>query len=640
MHSILLAQADPPAGGAAIGQAVVATALVGGILGGLALLVWRHRAGADTLLGRAAALSARVAGLPGWAALPSAIAAASLLLALFGMYWDISLHIDQGRDAGPLANPAHYPILLGLIGVFVAGWLAVALPRCERAAHQGEGAAGQVDVGPRANLRGEGERPGPAPIRLGPEWQAPVGGVLIAACGGFALLGFPLDDLWHRMFGQDVTLWGPTHLMMLGGAAMTLIGQSVLLREGLWERGRRGGCLNPPLITMARRVGLMAGLLLGLSIFQAEFDFGVPQFQIVFQPMLIALAAGFALVAARVWVGRGGALAAALIFLAVRGAIAVIVGPILGETTPMFPLYLGEALCVELVALAVGRDRPLALGGIGGALAGTLGFASEFAWSGLVMPLPWTSGVMPEGLAFAAVAGIGGGLLGGLLGAGLRGRLPRPALARTAVVGSLVTLGALTAIGLSTDVPGDARAAVTLTDTRDAPLREATVEARITPPKLAEDAGWANVTSWQGGGLVVSELERTGPDMWRSVEPVPLHGDWKASLRIDNGRDLVALPIYMPRDDAIPAPGVPAHHSFTREFVADHDALQREVKDDVPGWLWSAASGAVLALYLVFLGTLAWGVGRVGRATARGTGTQGPATNPLAADVGRASVYA
>ena len=44
------------------------------------------------------------------------------------------------------------------------------------------------------------------------------------ACGAFALLGFPLDDMWHRIFGQDVTLWGPTHLMLIGGAAMTLVG--------------------------------------------------------------------------------------------------------------------------------------------------------------------------------------------------------------------------------------------------------------------------------------------------------------------------------------------------------------------------------------------------------------------------------
>ena len=40
----------------------------------------------------------------------------------------------------------------------------------------------------------------------------------MAGCGLYALMGFPLDDIWHRIFGQDVTLWGPTHLMMIGGA--------------------------------------------------------------------------------------------------------------------------------------------------------------------------------------------------------------------------------------------------------------------------------------------------------------------------------------------------------------------------------------------------------------------------------------
>ena len=43
--------------------------------------------------------------------------AASLITALFGMYWDISLHIDNGRDPGPLAHPAHYFILAGLFGI-------------------------------------------------------------------------------------------------------------------------------------------------------------------------------------------------------------------------------------------------------------------------------------------------------------------------------------------------------------------------------------------------------------------------------------------------------------------------------------------------------------------------------------------
>ena len=52
------------------------------------------------------------------------------------------------------------------------------------------------------------------------------------AAAAFALIGFPLDDVWHRIFGQDVTLWGPTHLMLIGGAGLTLIGSAILIVEG------------------------------------------------------------------------------------------------------------------------------------------------------------------------------------------------------------------------------------------------------------------------------------------------------------------------------------------------------------------------------------------------------------------------
>src|SRR3982750_1943719 len=76
--------------------------------------------------------------------------------------------------------------------------------------------------------------------------SAPVGGVLIAACGAFALIGFPLDDMWHRLFGQDVTLWGPTHLMLFGGASMTLVGQALLLHEGMRARRASGETGSPP----------------------------------------------------------------------------------------------------------------------------------------------------------------------------------------------------------------------------------------------------------------------------------------------------------------------------------------------------------------------------------------------------------
>ena len=209
------------------------------------------------------------------------------------MYWDIALHIDNGPRRGPLANPAHYLILAGLFGIFAAGVLAMVLPR---------------------------ETPGPAARRLGGGLaRAGRRASLMAACGAFALAGFPLDDVWHRLFGQDVTLWGPTHLMLIGGAGMTLIGQAVLLQEGVRARPRVAAAASRAArfarYAALRQVALMGGLLIGLSTFQAEFDFGVPQFRAVLQPALIALAAGVALVAARIWAGRGGALGAAAFFL-------------------------------------------------------------------------------------------------------------------------------------------------------------------------------------------------------------------------------------------------------------------------------------------------------------------------------------
>src|SRR3954463_1941272 len=265
-----LAASSPPAGGAAIGQVIIATA---GALVATSVLLWiitAHRSGRIAWVGNLAAFAERQTGLPGWASLPSALIGGSLLIAVFGMYWDISIHIDQGRDPGPLANPAHYFILAGLFGIFASGYLSISLPR-------------------------NGEKPGPAAVRIAGNWHAPVGGLLLFGCGTFALLGFPLDDVWHRLFGQDVTLWGPTHLIMIGGAVMTIVGMVVLISEGMAARRSSDVPGPPPVLARARQVGLAGALLIGLSAFQAEFDFGVPQFRMLFEPVMLAFASGMAL---------------------------------------------------------------------------------------------------------------------------------------------------------------------------------------------------------------------------------------------------------------------------------------------------------------------------------------------------------
>src|SRR4051794_7274176 len=393
--------AAAPAGGAATQDIVLATGGALVLTTFVVVLGVLYRSGQIRWLHRVAGFSERQWGVPPWVALAGEISSVSLLVALTGMYWDISLHIDQGRDPGPLANPAHYLILFGLFGVWVAGFLAIVM--------------------------GD-DRPGSSAIARAKSWKIPVGGIMLFACASFSLLGFPLDDGWHRIFGQDVTLWGPTHLMLFGGAGMTLLGRATLLVEGARAAGRKkeasgedGAGIGLPgrRLMGLQRAGLIGGFLIGMSTFQGEFDFGVPQFQMVFHPMLIAWAAGIALVTARIWAGRGGALVAVAFFIAIRGIVSIFVGPIMGEVTPHFPLYIVEGALVEAVAFFISTRRPIAFGAVSGLLIGTIGFAAEYAWTHIWMPLPWTGSLMPEGLIVAIGAGLIGGLLGSLIGAAL-----------------------------------------------------------------------------------------------------------------------------------------------------------------------------------------------------------------------------
>src|SRR5205814_5677969 len=87
----------------------------------------RYRRGRLAALERVAAAAEARSGLPGWASLPSAVTAVSLIIAVFGFYWDVAWHIDKGRDQGPFSTPAHYPIIIGLLGIAIAGVTSLTL---------------------------------------------------------------------------------------------------------------------------------------------------------------------------------------------------------------------------------------------------------------------------------------------------------------------------------------------------------------------------------------------------------------------------------------------------------------------------------------------------------------------------------
>src|SRR4051794_6653813 len=398
MHSasLVLAQSGG-AGGAPLSDLIGAT-VVGGSMGLVAFAIGGlHRAHRIHWLGRLASFSERVSGLPRWASLPSAVGGGALLLALTGFWWDVATHIDNGRDQGPFGTAAHWPIMLGLAGIALAGYLAVIL--------------GCPDDEPTA-------------VRLRGGWSAPLGGVLLLACGGFALMGFPLDDTWHRLFGQDVTLWGPTHVLMIGSASLATVAVWVLLVEGR-RSSRRSGLGDGPspaasLLMRLRKPMIAGGFLIGLSSLQGEFDFGVPQYALVLHPVMLMVAAACGLVTARIVLGRLGALQAVSFYLFLRVILTTMVGPVLGHSTQHFPLYLVEAGLVELVAWRLGTQRPLRFGLVAGALIGTIGLAAEWAWTHVWMPIPWPSTLIGEMLPLAVLAAVAGGLLGGYIGGTLR----------------------------------------------------------------------------------------------------------------------------------------------------------------------------------------------------------------------------
>lgn len=651
--SALVAAADAarPAGGAQLDQiAVLAGVNIGGALA-LLWLVRSHWSGRTRLLARGAAAAEWVFRAPGWAALPVFVAAVSLLVVMFGGFWDIGYHIDVGRDEGPLGNAGHWPQMAGFFGTFAAGILCVGLTR---------------DLPARSGW-----------VQLAPGWSTPVGGLLLICCGLFAMLALPLDDVWHRIFGQDVTLWSPTHFMLLAGATFAVVGMAVLVADAANARKAQrradgddgapaGGAPWSTLVLfepkapwarielirgreLARTAGrawvhvqkyaLLGGMLVGFEAFLAEFDWGVPLYRQVWQPLILAAAAGFVFTAARGWAGRGGALGAWGFYLVIRLAASLM--PVLaGRSAALLPLLLVEALCVEAVALRFSpRVRPLAFGTVAGVAAGTLGFAAEYGWSQIAMPLPWTEGLLAEGIPTAALAGLAGGVLGALLAAGLRGALPPRRTARVATLASLALLVALGANAAVKRTP-DATASFELAETSPAPEREALATITLDPPDAAANANWLYVLAWQGGEeRVVDRLEPVSDGVYRSTEPIPLHGTWKSGLRLQAGRERGAVPIRLPSDSGIGATGEPlpasfadaeaateairsgaagaeleAPASFQRAFLSDTLIVLREQNGNVGTWVWAIAIAVIGCFYAAFIAAISIGVGRFARA--------------------------
>ena len=110
---------------------------------------------------------------------------AAELIGAWGLGWDIQWHMTIGRDSFWIAP--HLMIYSGVVAGLVLTW-GVLVYECL-------------------------------------EGITPTRGFRLAALGlVLVVLAAPIDDLWHRLFGLDVTLWSPPHLLALFGSAVSTLG--------------------------------------------------------------------------------------------------------------------------------------------------------------------------------------------------------------------------------------------------------------------------------------------------------------------------------------------------------------------------------------------------------------------------------
>jgi hypothetical protein len=125
---------------------------------------------------------------------------ASKVVTGWGVQWDIQWHVVIGRDSFWI--PPH---LITYAGVSAAVFLSFGVLLWET--WRGTGSARVL------GLRGSR-------------------GFQLAAWGiAVTIVAAPIDDLWHRLFGIDVTLWSPPHLMGILGAVINAWACLTITRE-------------------------------------------------------------------------------------------------------------------------------------------------------------------------------------------------------------------------------------------------------------------------------------------------------------------------------------------------------------------------------------------------------------------------
>ena len=192
------------------------------------------------------------------------------IIFLLGTSWDIQWHTYIGRDRTLI--PPH---IMMLTGVAISGVAALASVVIESIWARRNPTIAQNSTSFAELFRGST-------------------GAYIAGFGALdAAIAFPLDSYWHALYGIDVAIWAPFHIMFVVGMAIVALGAAYMLQsvahlaESANARGvRRTGYVGV-LLAFATMLGLFTLLLFDAMNDRGFINLGL--FGINLFPLLAAL---------------------------------------------------------------------------------------------------------------------------------------------------------------------------------------------------------------------------------------------------------------------------------------------------------------------------------------------------------------
>ncbi len=233
------------------------------------------------------------------------------IIFLEGTSWDIQWHTFIGRDRTLI--PPHLMMLSGVALSGLSGLLCVVIESWWARRNK---AMAQYSIG------------------FAQIFSGPLGAYIVGFTALTAAIAFPLDAYWHALYGIDVAIWAPFHVMFVASMGIVALGAAYMLSSAVHlaarigstaMRTKRVGTLGV-VLALATVLSLFTLLLFDALSRKTFIDLGFMSLSVF--PLLSGILVAFTLVAAAYAIPwRWAATSVSVCYLVLAGIMAAFVQP-------------------------------------------------------------------------------------------------------------------------------------------------------------------------------------------------------------------------------------------------------------------------------------------------------------------------